>query len=117
MSVTALPERRGRAAVVDSRYKPDQLSFLFSARGFGAAVAAGKFLDAPGRIHELLFTGEKGMTSSADTDLNIVARGAGVIHRTACAHNIGLVILWMNTGLHLWKGARNLLLQRAPRKR
>jgi hypothetical protein len=40
-----------------------------------------------------------------------------VIHRSACAHNIGLVILWMNIGLHLWKGARNLLAQRAPRKR
>jgi hypothetical protein len=40
-----------------------------------------------------------------------------MIHRTACAHHIGLVILWMNTGLHLWKGARNLLVQRASRKR
>jgi hypothetical protein len=40
-----------------------------------------------------------------------------VIHRTARAHNIGLVILWMNTGFHLWKGARNLLVQRPPRKR
>jgi hypothetical protein len=40
-----------------------------------------------------------------------------MIHRTACAHHIGLVILWMNTGFHLWKGARNLLVQRAPRKR
>jgi hypothetical protein len=40
-----------------------------------------------------------------------------VVYRTACAHNIGLVILWMNTGFHLWKGARNLLAQRALRKR
>jgi hypothetical protein len=95
----------------------DQLSFLSGARGFGAPVTAGKFLDAPSRIHELLFAGEKGMTSSANTDLNIAARGAGVIHRTACTHNIGLVILWMNTGLHLRKGARNLLVQRASRKR
>jgi hypothetical protein len=93
------------------------LTFLFGARGFGAAVAASKFLDASGRIHELLFTGEKGMTSGANTDLNIAARGAGVIDRTASAHNIGLVILWMNTGFHLWKGARNLLVQRASRKR
>jgi hypothetical protein len=93
------------------------LGFLFGARRFGAAVAAGKFLDAPGRIHELLFAGEKGMTSSANTDLNIAARGAGVINRTACAYHIGLVILWMNIGFHLWKGARNLLVQRASRKR
>jgi hypothetical protein len=32
-----------------------------------------------------------------------------VIHRAACAYNIGLVILWMNTGFHLRKGAWNLL--------
>jgi hypothetical protein len=40
-----------------------------------------------------------------------------VIHRATCAHNIGLVILWMNTGFHLLKGARNLLAKRASRKR
>src|SRR5438874_6313711 len=94
-----------------------QLSFLFSPCSFGAAVAPGKFLDATGRIHELLFAGEKGMTSGANTDLNIAARGAGMIHRTACAHHIGLVILWMNIGLHFWKRARNLLVRRAWRKR
>ena len=38
------------------------------------------------------------MTSGANTDLNIAARRTGVIYRTTCAHNIGLVILWMNTG-------------------
>jgi hypothetical protein len=117
MFVAALFERRGSAAVTDSRYRTAQLTFLFSPCGFGAAVAAGKFLDAPSRIHELLFPGEKGMASGANTDLNIAARGAGVIHCTAGAHNIGFVILWMNTGLHLWKGARNLLVQQAPRKR
>jgi hypothetical protein len=117
ISVAAHYERRGRAAVIDSRYRRDQLSFLFGTRGFSAAVAPGKFLDAPSRIHELLFTGEKRMTSSANTDLNIAARGASVIRRTACAHHIGLVILWMNTGFHLWKGAQNLLVQSALRKR
>jgi hypothetical protein len=40
-----------------------------------------------------------------------------VIHRTACAHHISLVIRWMDTGLHLWKGARNLIVQQASRKR
>src|SRR4029450_9517949 len=74
-----------------------QLSFLFSPRGFGATVTAGKFLDASRRVHELLFAGEKGMTSSANTDLNIAARRTGVIHRATCARYIGLVILWMNT--------------------
>jgi hypothetical protein len=46
-----------------------------------------------------------------------VACGAGMIHRTACAHHIGHVILWMNTGFHLWKGAGNLLVQLVSRKR
>jgi len=93
------------------------LSFLFAARGFGAPVTPGKFFDAPGRIHELLFAGEKGMTSGANTDLNIATRGTAVVYRAACAHDICLVILWMNTGFHLWKGARNLLAQQALRKR
>jgi len=92
------------------------LSFLFAARGFGAPVTPGKFFDAPGRIHELLFAGEKGMTSGANTDLNIATCGTSVIHRTARACHIGLVILWMNTGFHLWKGARNLPAQWTPRK-
>jgi len=102
-------------AAGERRY--NELSFLLSSRRFGAAVAAREFLDAPGSIDELLFAGEKGMTSSTNTDLNIAARGAGMIHRTACAHHIGHVILWMNTGFHLWKGARNLLVQLVSRKR
>ena len=106
---------RGQGAWQKRLYK--NLSFLFCARCLRAAVSASKFLDAPGRIHELLFAGEKWMTSSTNTDLNIAARGAGVIHRTACAHHIGLVILWMNTGFHVWKGTRNLLAQPASRKR
>jgi hypothetical protein len=40
-----------------------------------------------------------------------------VIHRAACAHHIGLVILWMDTGFHLRKGARNLLSRQPSRKR
>src|SRR5262245_33931298 len=112
---TALCRRERNAPTQRGGYS--NLSFLFGSRGFGATVAPGEFLDAPGRIHELLFAGEKGMTSSANTDLNIAARRAGMIHRTACAHHIGFVILWMNTGFHLWKRARNLLVQRASRKR
>jgi hypothetical protein len=108
--------RRSGMAPRRSEATTDQLSFLAGAGSFGAAVTAGKFLDAPGRIHKLLFAGEKGMTSGANTDLNIATRGAGVIHRAACAPNIGLVILWMNTGFHLRKGARNLLARQASRK-
>jgi len=86
----------------------NELSFLLSSRRFGAAVAPGEFLDAPGGIDELLFASEKGMTSGTNTDLNIATRGAGMIHRAARANHVGLVILWMNASFHLSNGARNV---------
>jgi len=79
----------------------NELSFLLGAGSFHTAVTAGKFLDAPRGIDKLLFAGEKGMTSGTNTDLNIATRGAGVIHRAACAHHISLVIFWMNACFHL----------------
>ena len=92
------------------------LSFLLSPRRFGAAVTAGKLFNAPGGIHKLLFACEKWMASGTNTDLNIATRGAGVIDRAACAHHIGLVILWMNAGFHLRNGAQNLLSPSGARK-
>src|SRR5947208_11835705 len=86
----------------------NELSFLLSPRGFGAAVAASEFLDAPGGIDELLFAGEKGMTSGTNTDLNIATRGTGMIHRAARTDDVGLIILWMNACFHLQNGARNV---------
>ena len=86
----------------------NELSFLPSSRRFGAAVAASEFLDTPGGIDEFLFAGEKGMTSSTNTDLNIAARGASVIHRAARTDDVGLMILWMNACFHLQNGARNV---------
>ena len=86
----------------------NQLSFLFDASSFGAAVTAGKFFDPARSIDKLLFAGEKGMTSGTNADLNIATRGASVIHRSACAHHIGLVIFWMNGCFHLLNEARNL---------
>jgi hypothetical protein len=94
----------------------NNLSFFLGARGFGTAVTAGEFFDTPGSIDELLFACEKGMTSSTNTDLNIPTRRAGVIYRTARAHDIGLVILWMNACFHLQKGARNVTAQSWSRK-
>ena len=84
------------------------LSFLLSPRGFGATVTAGKLFNATGGIHKLLFACEKWMASGTNTDLNIATRGAGVIHRAACAHHISLVIFWMNACFHLLNGARNV---------
>jgi len=86
----------------------NQLSFLFDASSFGAAVTAGKFFDPARGIDKLLFAGEKGMTSGTNADLNIATRGASVIHRAACAYHIGLVIFWMNGCFHLLNGARNV---------
>ena len=86
----------------------NQLSFLFGASSFGAAVTAGKFLDPARSIDKLLFASEKGMTSGTNADLNIATRGASVIHRAACAYHIGLVIFWMNGCFHLLNEARNL---------
>jgi hypothetical protein len=40
-----------------------------------------------------------------------------VIHRAARAHNIGIVILWMNARFHLQKGARNVIARSCLRKR
>ena len=86
----------------------NELSFLPGADSFGAAVTAGKFLDPARGIDELLFAGEKGMTSGTNADLNITTRGASVIHRAACANHISLVIFWMNGCFHLLNGARNV---------
>ena len=93
-----------------------QLGFLFSPRGFGAAVAAGEFFDAPGGIDELLFAREKRMTSGTNADLNITARRAGVIDCAARADDIGIVILWMNGCFHLQKEARNVAARSCSRK-
>jgi hypothetical protein len=94
----------------------NQLSFFLSPSGFGATVTTGKFFDAPGGVHKLLFAGEKWMTSSTNTDLNIATSGAGVIHRAARANNIGLVIFWMDAGFHLQSGARNVIARSHARK-
>jgi hypothetical protein len=85
-----------------------ELSFFLGAGSLRAAVTTGKFLDPTCGIDKLLFTGEKRMTSGTDADLNIATRGAGVIHRAACAHHISLVIFWMNACFHLLNGARNV---------
>ena len=95
----------------------NELSFLPGAGSFGAAVTAGEFLDPARGIDKLLFAGEKGMTSGTNADLNIATRGAGVIHRAACARHISLVIFWMNACFHLLKGARNVFVNDAFCKR
>lgn len=80
-----------------------QLTFFARARSFGAAVALGEFFDATGRVDEFLLTGEKRMTSGANTDSNVTARRARVIDRSARANDIGFVIFWVNACFHRQK--------------
>ena len=95
--------------VADPGY--NELGFLLGASGFSAAIAPGKLLDAARSVDKLLFACKKGMTSRANADLNTTTRGAGMIHRAACAHHIGLVVFWMNGCFHLLKEARNVSAQ------
>jgi hypothetical protein len=113
--IVAAVADRERAGVDDPSYRT-QLSFFGGARGLGAAVAPGKFFHATRSVDEFLFASEKWMTSGTNTDFNIATRRAGVIHRAARAHNISLVILWMNVCFHLQKGARNLIARSGSRK-
>src|SRR6266446_980300 len=64
---------------------------------------AWEFFDATGRVYEFLLTGEKRMTSGANTDSNVTARRARVIDRSARANDIGFVIFWVNACFHRQK--------------
>ena len=101
MVIIAAVADRGRG-VDDPSYR-SKLTFFARARSFGAAVALGEFFDATGRVDEFLLTGEKRMTSSANTDSNVTARRARVIDRSARANDIGFVIFWVNACFHRQK--------------
>jgi len=77
-----------------------QLSLFAAACGLRAAVTAGKFLDPPGGIDELLFAGKKRMAGGADANFYVPARRAGVIDRTTGAADLRLVVLRMNVRFH-----------------
>ena len=101
MVIIAAVADRGRG-VDDPSYR-SQLTFFGRARSFGAAVALGEFFDATGRVYEFLLTGEKRMTSGANTDSNVTTRRACLIDRAARADDICLVILWVNACFHRQK--------------
>ena len=82
----------------------NQLSFFCGgARGLGASVAPGKFLDAAGGIDKFLFAGEKRMASSANTDLDVPACRTGMVDRAASADHVRLRILRMDARFHVEK--------------
>ena len=104
--VTALCRRARGAPTQRGGYI--QLTLLRGPSGLGAAVTAREFLDAACGIDEFLLAREKRVAGGADADFNVTPGRAGVIHRTACANDIGLYVFRMNVRFHVRKGARNL---------
>ena len=94
------PKAFGEKCVRRGERERIQLTFFARPHGFGAAVSLGEFFNATGGIHEFLFAGEKRMTSGADTDSNVAASRAGVIHRSARANHVGFVVFWMDAFFH-----------------
>ena len=111
-----MPVRLGPRRQSGAASRPGQLTFLQGARRLRATVAARELFHAAGCVHELLFTGKKRMTSSADTDLNVATRRARVVNGAAGADDIGLVIFRMNVRFHGCKRARNLPVEAILRK-
>ena len=110
---TAL-SRRGQDAPTE-RGSYSQLS-LARASGLGAAVAAGEFFHAPGRVDEFLLASEKRMAGGADADFNVSFGRASVINRAARANDVGLLIIGMNVRFHVKKRAESLAVNLQIRK-
>lgn len=72
----------------------NQLSF-----GLAAVLAVESF-DAAGGVNQLLFAGEKGMTTGTYLEPDLRLRRPRLPRFTACAVNIGGNVLWMNIRLH-----------------
>lgn len=65
-----------------------------------AAVLAVESFDAAGGVNQLLFAGEKRMTTGTYLQPNLRLRRTGLPRLTACAVNGGGNVLWMNIRLH-----------------
>jgi hypothetical protein len=85
-----------------------QLSLFDGASGLGAAVTARELLDASRCIDEFLLSRKKRVARGADADFNVTPGRTGMIHRAACANDVGLYVFRMNVRFHVRKGARNL---------
>ena len=80
---------------------------IFHRTGAGSAgllahtVLAAKFIDAPGRINDLLFAGIERMTYRADIDVQLIRQCRLRLKFVATAtNNLNLVVLRMNVGFH-----------------
>ena len=64
-------------------------------------VLTAKFIDAPGRINDLLFAGIERMTYRADIDVQLIRQCRLRLKFVAAAtNNLDLVVLRMNVGFH-----------------
>jgi hypothetical protein len=95
-----------------SDFSDGELGALFT--GLRACVTAGEFLDPPGGIDELLFTGEERMAGRADADLDVALRGTGVIDGAARARNRRFAIVGMNICFHGLKREWNIVSKAEP---
>jgi hypothetical protein len=59
-----------------------------------------KALNAPGRIHQLLFTGKKWVAFRANLDMDVAFGGTDFHNVAAGARNGRLRIFWMNVRFH-----------------
>ena len=65
-----------------------------------ASVLAVESLDAAGGVNQLLFSGEKRVTTGTYFEPDLRLRRTRLPRLTACAVNVGGNILWMNIRLH-----------------
>lgn len=80
------------------------LGFLDGACDANRAIALLEFVNAASRIDKFLLAGEEGMAGGADAELDVLPSGACFIGGAACAHDHGLLVIWMNFWLHFGKG-------------
>ena len=66
----------------------------------GGTEPLGEFVHAAGGVHHALLTGEVRVAGGADTDLEILRSGPGVIDRAAGAGDGGVVVSGMDVGLY-----------------
>ena len=66
----------------------------------GFAVATGKLFNTTSRVHKLLFTCKKRVTSRADAYFDVATGRPSTILRAASANDRRLRVIGMNAGLH-----------------
>jgi hypothetical protein len=79
---------------------PGELAWLSTVLFLKFGVFFTETLDSPGRVYELLFTGEKRVTLGTDFYTNIGFCGSGFKFGPASTFNGGVLEFWMNPCFH-----------------